>query len=214
MIVRHTDTELCDDVSIFEEKQRYKKWIFNHIPPQTKGGMKDVYDLLKDGNLESYYKLLVHINTPMDCKLNDEHKQQDDDKEDKMNKNGHDKYRKNKKKTKNGGKDMTEMGYLSESKHGILLNVNVKPNAKETCIADNDEQCLYLRIAAQPTDGAANKELCKFIAKLVECNKNEVTIHRGHRSRDKCLLIHNVSLNHVKNKMLNKNTDFIGVVYF
>ena len=71
MIVRHSENELFDNNIDFEAAQRYKKWTFNNIPPHTKGGMKDVYELLKEGNLEDYYKVIVHINTPMDCKLNE-----------------------------------------------------------------------------------------------------------------------------------------------
>ena len=94
--------------------------------------------------------------------------------------------------------------YLSEHKNGILLNVNVKPNAKETCIMESGDECLYLRIAAQPTDGAANKELCRYSAKLVGCGKSDVQMHRGHKSRDKSVLIQNVSLKDVSTKIINE----------
>eukprot|EP01084_Bolivina_argentea_P159817 278330_1 len=67
MIVRHTENELCNDLESYKLKQRYKNWIIVDIQCDEKGGMKHVYDLLKKGNLESYYKMIVHINTPIDC---------------------------------------------------------------------------------------------------------------------------------------------------
>ena len=213
MIVRHTDNVIYDDNAAFENGQRFKKWTFNHIPPHTKGGMKDVYDLLKEADLEKYYKLIVHINTPIDCNMNDEEEKdsQNNNNDDDVQQYEYQKYKdKKKNKWKNGKNQNVDkdedkvLNYLSKHKNGVLLNVNVKPNAKESCILESDDQCLYLRIAAQPTDGAANKELCRFIAKIVGCGKSDVQMHRGHKSRDKCVLIQNVSLKDVSNKIMNE----------
>merc|ERR1711879_533698 len=91
--------------------------------------------------------------------------------------------------------------YLSEHKHGLLLSVNVKPNAKDTCIVDSDRGEMNIRISAKPTDGAANKELTSFIAKLLGCSKSDVIVHRGHKSRDKVLLIQRKSMEDVVHKI-------------
>eukprot|EP01083_Nonionella_stella_P162834 534958_1 len=178
MIVRHSENQILSDNKQFESALKYKKWTFKNIAPHTKGGMKDVYELLKDGDLEDYYKMLVHINTPIDCEFNE-----------------------NKQETNKS--DSLKLKFLSECKNGVQMMVNVKPNSKETCIVDMDEHAVQIRIAAQPRDGAANKELCRFIASVMGCAKSNVVVRGGHKSRDKCVLIDNMSVKDASHKLLH-----------
>eukprot|EP01084_Bolivina_argentea_P045177 83155_1 len=101
MIVRHTDNEMCEDEQMFETKRRYKKWIFKHIQMHAKGGMKEVYDLLKEADLEHYYKSIVHINTPIDCNMNS-----DACEENKQDNGGKAKHKRNKKRKRRNDMDI------------------------------------------------------------------------------------------------------------
>merc|ERR1712062_419898 len=111
------------------------------------------------------YKMIVHINTPMDAEQNGHNKKMD-----------------------------KILQCLSEHKKGTLLNVNVKPNAKETAIVDLDCDALNIRISALPSNGAANKELCAFISKILQCKKSDVIIQRGHTSKNKLILVQNKNI--------------------
>merc|ERR1711894_259190 len=90
---------------------------------------------------------------------------------------------------------------LSEAKKGTLLSVNVKPNAKETVIVGLDGDALVVRIAAIPSNGASNKELCSFIAKVAQSKKSEVVIQRGHSSKSKSVLIQNKNIKQIDEKL-------------
>ena len=213
MIVRHTENDICANNDEFDQLQKFKKWTFRHIPPHTKGGMKDVYDFLEEVNLEHYYKMIVHINTPMDSNLNDkgnDEKNNDYDKE-YDNKNNKNKYKKKKKRNgsnndNDNNESIKDLKYVYEYKNSVLIDVNVKPNAKETCIVKNEsnEEYLHIRIGAAPSDGAANIELCKYIANIVNCSKSDVSIHKGHKSRDKCVKIHNGNIQDISNELIRE----------
>lgn len=94
VVVRHSGNELCDG---------------NDVALRAKSGMKTVCDLLDGSELASYYKLLMHIHTPMDFRL----KAMDADE----------------RNTKNAQ-------CVSQHKHSVLFQV--KPNAKDTCIVKSD----------------------------------------------------------------------------
>ena len=176
MIVRYSAHECFDDdADSFAEAAKYKKWTFVDIAPHSKGGMKEVYDLLEMAELESFYKMIVHINTPIDATGI----QQDSKKMEQV------------------------LKCLSEHKKGTLLNVNVKPNAKETAIVSLDDNVLNIRIAALPSNGAANKELCTFIAKIVQCKKSDVVIQRGHSAKNKLVMIQNNNIKQIDEKLKN-----------
>jgi uncharacterized protein (TIGR00251 family) len=56
-------------------------------------------------------------------------------------------------------------------------------------------------LKSSPTKGKANKELITFLAKKLQLNKRQIEIIRGHKSRQKTVLITDSTLTHVE-KML------------
>ena len=75
-----------------------------------------------------------------------------------------------------------------------LLRARVTPrggrDAVEVFVADEDgRRMLKLRVAAAPTDGAANKAVVKLVAKFLGLPKSAVTIRSGETARVKTLAI-------------------------
>lgn len=75
-----------------------------------------------------------------------------------------------------------------------LLRARVTPrggrDAVEGFVADEDgRRLLKLRVAAAPTDGAANKAVVKLVAKFLGLPKSAVTIRSGETARVKTLAI-------------------------
>jgi uncharacterized protein (TIGR00251 family) len=68
------------------------------------------------------------------------------------------------------------------------LKVLVKPNAPETKLIGYDDarKAVKIAIAAPPEDNKANKELIRFVSKLL---KRPVKIKSGLKSKEKLLLI-------------------------
>ena len=75
------------------------------------------------------------------------------------------------------------------SRHGesLRIAVHVQPNASRTEISGLIEGALKIRLHAPPVDGKANEALTQFIAERLKLAKRDVTVSRGHSSRQKIL---------------------------
>jgi len=72
----------------------------------------------------------------------------------------------------------------------MKFKIHVQPNAKKTEAAGYyDENILKIRISSPPVDGAANKEVIKFISKKLKISKSYVKILSGEKGRDKTIEI-------------------------
>ena len=55
-----------------------------------------------------------------------------------------------------------------------------------------------LEVNAPPVEGAANDEVCRFLAGRVGIRRSEISILTGAHSRDKVVLVHGVSANDLR----------------
>ena len=104
--------------------------------------------------------------------------------------------------SKHSEADLLSAQCVKQHRNGVLLSVTITANAKRTEVVAGDEKSVEVRVTAKSVDGAANKELCAFIARLVGCGKHKVTLHSGHCSRHKCVLIQKVDANVIRGKLL------------
>jgi hypothetical protein len=72
---------------------------------------------------------------------------------------------------------------------GYLLKVHLVPKAGKNQIVGPYGNALKIKIAAPPIDGAANIELCRFIADKLGLPKSAVRLVHGTTSRQKTLHI-------------------------
>ncbi|KAK2539462.1 hypothetical protein Q9966_005179 [Columba livia] len=54
---------------------------------------------------------------------------------------------------------------------------------------DVTAEAVGVAIAAPPSEGEANAELCRYLSKVLEVKKSEVTLDKGGKSRDKVVKI-------------------------
>jgi len=98
-----------------------------------------------------------------------------------------------------GGKDIL---FLKEVPDGVLLNLRVIPRSFRTGFAGlYGETSVKLRIQSPPVENAANRACQKFLAKKLGVSKAQLIIKSGLKSRDKVVLIRNVSLEYVRNRL-------------
>jgi len=83
---------------------------------------------------------------------------------------------------------------LSSSPEGALLAVKVIPGARKSAIAGETGGRLRVRLNAPPVEGKANRELERFLAGALGLKKNQVRLTAGERSREKTLLLKNLSV--------------------
>jgi uncharacterized protein (TIGR00251 family) len=74
------------------------------------------------------------------------------------------------------------------------LRVRVTPRAsKDEIVGWRDDGVLLVRLTAPPVEGAANRALCRLIARAVGVAPSRVAIVRGERSREKVVRVEGLS---------------------
>ncbi|XP_064474705.1 UPF0235 protein C15orf40 homolog [Ornithodoros turicata] len=71
----------------------------------------------------------------------------------------------------------------------VAIRIHAKPGAKESSITDIAADAVGVQIGAPPTDGEANSELVKFLAKVLNVRRRDVSLEKGSRSKDKVVFV-------------------------
>ncbi len=84
---------------------------------------------------------------------------------------------------------MNVPSYISDRFGKVELRIYCQPRASKTEIVGIHGDALKVRLAAPPVEGAANLELCQFLARSFEVSRQDVRILSGKGSRQKRVLI-------------------------
>jgi uncharacterized protein (TIGR00251 family) len=88
--------------------------------------------------------------------------------------------------------------YLQQEKSGaLLLHLRVQPNASRSEIAGLHGPRLKIRLQSPPQDGKANRELIRFLSKLLKIPKSSLDLIRGQTSRDKTIRLKDITVDQV-----------------
>ena len=68
---------------------------------------------------------------------------------------------------------------------GFKIAVYIQPNSSKNEVVGEHNNMLKIKIKAPADNGKANKELVSFLAKHLHLRKNQITITKGHTSRQK-----------------------------
>ncbi len=71
----------------------------------------------------------------------------------------------------------------------LLLNIHVKPRAKENAITGLHGDRLKLRINAPPVDNKANQHIINYLANEFSVKQSEIKLMSGQKHRDKQMRI-------------------------
>lgn len=78
------------------------------------------------------------------------------------------------------------MPWLDQKKEGsLLLSLHIQPGAAKTRIVGLHGDRLKVAVAAPPVDGRANREIEKFLAKIIGCAARDIEVVAGQTSRQK-----------------------------
>ena len=91
--------------------------------------------------------------------------------------------------------------YVSDSKDGVILRVQVQPRASRDEVVGPHGDGLKIRITAAPVAGAANKHLLKFLAKKLRVARSQISIISGATSRAKSIAIEGISAEEVRQRL-------------
>ncbi len=81
---------------------------------------------------------------------------------------------------------------LNERAGGVRLTVHVRPRSSRSAILGVREGVLEVALTAPPADGAANSELIKLLARVLEVRRGDVSIMIGASSRNKVLEVNGI----------------------
>ncbi|XP_068131463.1 UPF0235 protein C15orf40 homolog isoform X2 [Hyperolius riggenbachi] len=102
--------------------------------------------------------------------------------------------RKQSKESKESKKDSVQSAKptspVTQDKSGsIAIAIHAKPGSKQNAITDVTSEAVGVAIAAPPTEGEANAELCRYLSKVLEVKKSEVVLDKGGKSREKIIKV-------------------------
>jgi uncharacterized protein (TIGR00251 family) len=86
-----------------------------------------------------------------------------------------------------------------------LLDLKVSPGAAANKIMDWNAEILKVRIKATPKKGKANKELIRFLAKLLDIAPANIDLVLGESSRNKRVRIHGITESAVRQLLTGKS---------
>ena len=89
--------------------------------------------------------------------------------------------------------DVVEEDPVREHPDGATVRLRIVPRAPRTTLAGRHGEAYKLKVAAPPVEGAANDEVRRFLATLLEVRSSEVDVLAGERARDKVVLVRDVS---------------------
>ena len=87
--------------------------------------------------------------------------------------------------------------FVYDTDEGAIVLIHVQPNASSTAYAGEFGEALKIRIAGTPVDGAANRELTRFLADQFSIPRQNVHIIKGMTARRKRVLLRSISAGHV-----------------
>ena len=85
-------------------------------------------------------------------------------------------------------------GWCRDEGNVVSIWVTVRTGARHTELVGFESDRLVVKLAARPIDGAANRELCRFIAEVVGVSRRSVSVQSGARAKHKRLSIEGAEL--------------------
>ena len=81
---------------------------------------------------------------------------------------------------------------IEPTSSGVVLRVFVAPRSASTKVLGLHDGMVKVALTAPPVDGAANKALIAFLAKMLGVSKSSVTIVQGETSRRKTVSVEGI----------------------
>jgi len=90
---------------------------------------------------------------------------------------------------------------LTQQGDDVLIAVKVVPNASRDKIVGELDGALKVSVTAAPERGAANKAVCKLLARTLKIRTQQVTVDVGQTSPRKTIRINAISIDNVKERL-------------
>lgn len=98
-------------------------------------------------------------------------------------------------------KNIENINFLKETPQGVVISVRIIPNSSSELILGYTDEYLKIKVTAPPIENKANKQLIQFLSKFFGLPKTKVTFVYGEKSKIKRILLNNMTLAEVSNKI-------------
>ncbi|KAM5178372.1 UPF0235 protein C15orf40 homolog [Callospermophilus lateralis] len=93
---------------------------------------------------------------------------------------------KSKSQSKEEERPLPPLGPVAVDPKGcVTISIHAKPGSKQNAVTDLTTEAVNVAIAAPPSDGEANAELCRYLSKVLELRRSDVVLDKGGKSREK-----------------------------
>lgn len=94
-----------------------------------------------------------------------------------------------------------EIELIESISAGVLIRVYVAPRSSANKVIGEHNGALKVALTAPPVEGAANKALVEFLAKLLGVARSGVVLVSGETSRNKTVRVDGMSAEEVANRL-------------
>jgi uncharacterized protein (TIGR00251 family) len=92
----------------------------------------------------------------------------------------------------------------------VVVRVRVSPGAKRPGVQGVQGDCLRVRVAARPVEGAANRELVRVLAEAFGVRVGDVTLVAGDHGREKRIQVAGVDPETARARLSGLSVDSRG----
>ena len=96
-------------------------------------------------------------------------------------------------------------GAIEQTPSGVIVRIYAAPRASANKVVGLHDGAIKIALAAPPVDGAANRALIEFLAKLLDVPRNNITLVSGETSRNKVVRIAGIEAATAHSKLVNNN---------
>ncbi|XP_023568169.1 UPF0235 protein C15orf40 homolog [Octodon degus] len=88
--------------------------------------------------------------------------------------------RRSKDESKEPEKPLRPLGPVTvDAKGCVTIAIHAKPGSKQSAVTDLTTEAINVAIAAPPSEGEANAELCRYLSKVLELRKSDVVLDKS-----------------------------------
>jgi uncharacterized protein (TIGR00251 family) len=91
--------------------------------------------------------------------------------------------------------------WLRETPEGVVLTLKVIPRSSVNAVAGLQADALKIKVTAPPVDSAANAEVVRFLAEVLEVSRGAVQLLRGATSRHKQVRVTGLSAAQIQQRL-------------
>lgn len=94
------------------------------------------------------------------------------------------------------------MPAISERNGAVRVSIYVQPRASKTEVVGEHGDAIKLRVAAPPVEGEANKEVLRFLGKLLGVPISQLIVASGGTGRRKVVEVRGLNVEQVRSRLL------------